>query len=91
MLFVDFSSAFNTISPMKLIGKPSTLDLSTTLCNLILDFLTNHRQFISVISHTSSTILLNIPQGSVLSPLLFTLYTQWCTENNLLLTVNKTK
>ena len=28
-LFVDFSSAFNTMSPMKLIGNINTLDLST--------------------------------------------------------------
>ncbi len=36
------SSAFNTISPMKLIGKRSTLGLSTTLYNWILDFLTDY-------------------------------------------------
>ena len=30
MLFVDFSSAFHTITPMKLVGKLRTLDLSTT-------------------------------------------------------------
>ncbi len=44
MLFVDFSSAFNTISPMKLIGKLSTLGLSTIHCNWILDFLINRPQ-----------------------------------------------
>ncbi len=48
MLFVDFSSAFNTISPMKLIGKLSTLGLSTTLCNWILDFLTNRPQTVRI-------------------------------------------
>ena len=39
MLFVDFSSAFNTISPMKLFGKLNTLGFSTTLCTWTLDFL----------------------------------------------------
>ncbi|KAK3507850.1 hypothetical protein QTP70_001423 [Hemibagrus guttatus] len=39
MLFIDFSTAFNTITPQHLIEKPSLLDLSTSLCKWILDFL----------------------------------------------------
>lgn len=68
------------VSPMKLIGKPSTLGLSTTLCNWILDFHTNRTQSVFIGSPTSSTLMLNIgaPQGCVLSPLLFTLYTHNC-------------
>ncbi len=80
MLFVDFSSAFNTISPMKLIGKLNTLGISTTLCNWILDFLTNRPQSVRISSLSSSTLMLNTgaPQGCVLSLLLFTLYTHDC-------------
>ena len=40
MLFIDYSSAFNTIVPIKLITKQMTLGLNTYLCNRILDFLT---------------------------------------------------
>ena len=40
MLFIDYSSAFNTIVPTKLIPKQRTLGLNTSLCNWILDFLT---------------------------------------------------
>ena len=40
MLFIDYSSAFNTIVPIKLISKLRTLGLITSLCNWILDFLT---------------------------------------------------
>ena len=40
MLFIDYSSAFNTIVPSKLITKLRTLGLNTSLCNWILDFLT---------------------------------------------------
>jgi hypothetical protein len=40
MLFIDYSSAFNTIVPTKLITKLRTLGLNTSLCNWILDFLT---------------------------------------------------
>jgi hypothetical protein len=40
MLFIDYSSAFNTIVPIKLIPKLRTLGLITSLCNFILDLLT---------------------------------------------------
>ena len=39
MLFIDYSSAFNTIVLSKLITKLRTLGLNTSLCNLILDLL----------------------------------------------------
>ena len=39
MLFIDYSSAFNTIVPTKPITKLRTLGLNTSLCNWILDFL----------------------------------------------------
>jgi hypothetical protein len=39
MLFIDDSSAFNTIVPSQLITKLRTLGLNTSLCNWILDFL----------------------------------------------------
>ena len=37
MLLIDYSSAFNTIVPSKLITKLRTLVLNTSLCNWILD------------------------------------------------------
>ena len=40
MLFIDCSSAFNTIIPKHLIRKLSLLGPNTSLCNWILDFLT---------------------------------------------------
>jgi hypothetical protein len=36
MLFIDYSSAFNTIVPSKLVTKLRTLGLNTSLCNWIL-------------------------------------------------------
>ncbi|KAI3375436.1 hypothetical protein L3Q82_021921 [Scortum barcoo] len=41
MLFVDFSSAFNTVIPDKLILKLHNLGLPSSLCHWIRDFLTN--------------------------------------------------
>ncbi len=84
MLFIDFSSAFNTIIPQQLIHKLVQLGLNTSLCNWLLDFLTGRPQAVRVGSNTSSTITLNTgaPQGCVLSPLLFTLLTHNCTPSN---------
>ncbi len=84
LLFIDFSSAFNTIIPQQLIHKLVQLGLNTSLCNWLLDFLTGRPQAVRVGSNTSSTITLNTgaPQGCVLSPLLFTLLTYDCTPTH---------
>ncbi len=81
MLFIDFSSAFNTIIPQQLINKLNLLGLNNYLCNWILDFLTGRPQSVRVGHNTSSTTTLSTgaPQGCVLSPLLFTLLTHDCT------------
>jgi hypothetical protein len=42
MLFIDYSSAFNTIVPSKFIIKLEALGLNAALCNWVLDFLTCH-------------------------------------------------
>ena len=80
MLFVDFSSAFNTVQPHKLVNKLSNLGLSSSLCSWILDFLSNRPQNVRMGEHTSSTLILNVgvPQGCVLSPLLYSLFTHDC-------------
>ncbi|KAK3545736.1 hypothetical protein QTP70_011332 [Hemibagrus guttatus] len=80
MLFVDFSSAFNTTVPEKLVDKFNNLGLTTTLCSWILDFLRNRPQNVRVRNHTSATITLNTgaPQGCILSLALFTLFTHDC-------------
>ena len=80
MLFIDYSSAFNTIVPSKLINKLRTLRLNTSLCNWFLDFLTGHPQVVKVGNNTSATLILNTgdPQRCVLSPLLYSLFTHDC-------------
>ncbi|KAK1788810.1 hypothetical protein P4O66_002619 [Electrophorus voltai] len=44
MLFIDFSSIFNTIVPQHLIGKLSLLGLNTSIYNWMLDFLIGRPQ-----------------------------------------------
>ncbi|GAA6231470.1 uncharacterized protein LOC109141784 [Lates japonicus] len=84
LLFVDFTSAFNTIIPQTLIQKLNTLGLSSTLCNWVLDFLTDRPQSERIHDVSSSPITLSTgsPQGCVLSPLLFTLLTHDCSARH---------
>ncbi len=80
MLFVDYSSAFNTIVPATLVAKLQTLGLNRSLCSWILDFLTGRSQVVRMGNNTSSPLTLNTgaPQCCVLSPLLYSLYTHDC-------------
>ncbi len=77
LLFIDYSSAFNTIVPTKLTNKLTGLGLNTSLCDWIQDFLTGRPQVVKVGQYTSNSITLNVgaPQGCVLSPLLYSLHT----------------
>ena len=65
MLFIDYSSAFNTIVRSKLIIKLRALGLNPSLCNWFLDFLTAAPQVVKVGNNTSTTLILNtgVQQG----------------------------
>ena len=80
MLFVDYSPAFNTIIPDRLITKLVTRGLPPLTCAWIEDFLTNRPQTVRLGPHLSSTYTLSIgsPHGCVLSPLLYCLHTHDC-------------
>src|SRR4029434_10274802 len=83
ILFVDFSSAFNTIIPA-LQDKLSQLSLPDSTCRWIKDFLSDRRQHGRLGKHVSDsrTISTGSPQDCVLSPLLFSLYTNSCTSSH---------
>lgn len=133
VLFVDFSSAFNTIQPHILMHKLNMMNVNSRLILWIHDFLTNRIQYVRLNNYNSNTIIIDTgaPQGCVLSPILFTLYTSdckttdvnsklfkyaddtalvslcinndakyrdevrafssWCSDNHLIINVNKTK
>lgn len=80
LLFIDYSSAFNTIVPTKLTSKLLDLGLNPSLCHWIEDFLTGRPQVVRIGQSTSTSITLSVgaPQGCVLSPLLYSLYTHDC-------------
>ena len=85
ILFLDFSSAFNTIAPQKLYDKLlRDLQVNELMCRWLLDFLLERPQVVRLQSRTSGSLVLNTgaPQGCVLSPLLFTLFTNDCRSSN---------
>ncbi len=84
ILFVDFSSAFNTIIPDTLQNKLTQLSVPTSVCQWITSFLTDRQQLVRLgkFSSSSRTISTGAPQGCVLSPLLFSLYTNDCTSKD---------
>jgi len=77
ILFIDFSSAFNTMLPSVMIRKLSNLGVHPTLCKWILDYLRGRSQCVRIGDVMSEKVTTNIgaPQGTGLSPVAFTLYT----------------
>ncbi len=97
LLFIDYSSAFNTIVPIKLTSKLTGLGLNTTLCDLIQDFLTHdcvssHRST-SIIKFADDTVVLGLISNNDETAYLDEVerLTPWCQDNCLSLNVSKTK
>lgn len=66
LLFVDYSSAFNTILPSKLLLKMSSLGIQHNSCLWIKDLLTNRPQSVRMGYHHSSTLTLSAESLSLL-------------------------
>ena len=77
VMFFDFSSAFNTIQPALLCEKLHKFQVDSSTTSWIYDYLTNRPQFVRLKGCVSEMEVSSIgaPQGTVLSPFLFTLYT----------------
>ena len=83
VLFIDFSSAFNTIKPHVMLQKLSEMNVNGHLIKWIFSYLTERPQYVKIHNVTSNLLFTNTgaPQGCVLSPMLFTLYTSDCVSN----------
>ena len=75
--FFDFSSTFNTIQPILLRDKLTEMRVDPPLMTGIVDYLTERPQYVRLKGCTSDTVVSSTgaPQGTVLSPVLFTVYT----------------
>ena len=79
VMFFDFSSAFNTIQPprLALAEKLSVMQVDHGLGAWITDYLTGRPQYVRLQGSLSDVLVSSTgaPQGTVLSPFLFTPYT----------------
>ena len=78
LVLLDLSAAFDTIDHHILINRLfSTFGISESALSLLSSYLLDRSQFVSInsISSSHSKLHTGVPQGSVLGPLLFTLYT----------------
>ena len=84
IMFLDFSSAFNTIFPPILEYRLFVLQVPFSTCRWISDFLSNRTQRVKLGNSISKmkTISTGSPQGCVLSPYLFSIYTNCCTSSH---------
>jgi hypothetical protein len=82
VLLIDFSSAFNTVKPSLMYHKLSEMSVSAQLIRWVMDFLLDRSQYVCIGQSgcVSDSIVINTgtPQGCVLSPTLYTLYTNEC-------------
>ena len=58
-LFINYSSAFNTMQPHILISRLAEYNIPARLQLLVLDFLTNRQQYVRTECEISSTITIN--------------------------------
>lgn len=84
ILFIDFSSAFNNVQPHLLLQKLKDMNVYTTLIKWFYSFLTDRIQQVKVKQTLSDIRHCNtgVPQVCVLSPILFTLYTNDCRKGH---------
>ena len=76
LLFLHLKKAFDTVNHEILINIMNHYEIRGTAKILFTSFLTNRDQYVSINNVSSTTRLINcgVPQGSILGPLLFTLY-----------------
>ena len=79
----DFASAFN-IQPVLLVKKLSALRLDHDMVAWIGDYLSSKPQYVRLQNGLSDVVMSNTgaPQGTVLSPFLYTIYTSDFTFNS---------
>ena len=75
VIFLDFSKAFDTLNYKFLLHKLKYYGLGNVAYNLIENYLTNRQQQVKLGNNSSKLLpmCIEVPQGSILGPLLFSI------------------
>ena len=75
-VFIDLQKAFDTINHDILMSKLNTYGIKGVANAWLKSYLSNRKQYVTINGHDSdkTEIIHGVPQGSVLGPLLFTIY-----------------
>lgn len=77
VIFLDFQKAFDCVSHQLLPSKLQASGICHNALDWILDYLCNRNQYVSINGFNSTTMAIpsGVPQGSLLGPRLFTIFT----------------
>ena len=77
VFFIDLSKAFDSVNHEILLDKREKSNMSTSVINWFKSYLYERSQSVTVGGNISKSLPLNtgVPQGSILDPLLFIIYT----------------
>ena len=75
-LFIDLSKAFDSVNHVLLLKRLAEIGLDHKSCNWFKNYLSGRSQAVVADGHTSTFLNLSkgVPQGSILAPILFTLF-----------------
>ena len=76
LVFVDYKQAFDLINHELLIAKLKEIGVSEDYLPLFIDYMSDRKQYVNIDGYHSSTrsINLDVPQGSILGPVLFLVF-----------------